>query len=223
MTKEEIEAMIQAFLAKHNGDANKALTFLYTDNHDLREKNRGLKAELDAASTGTPDPKLVLTAEQLADFAKYQALGSPDDLKKSLDAGKAYETEITGLKRGQLLTDVSGILNYNPEVLKRLAEGHELRIEDTKVTENGETKPVKVVSIKDGDKFVALDGYAAEKWSDFLPSLRKSSEDAGNNRVNYPAQGSQAGGQGSSGNLVDSFIADMNKAPAGYVNPLDAL
>jgi hypothetical protein len=227
MEVKDIQALVEGFLAKHQNNATAAVAELYRDNYDLREKNRTLKSEKEAAEKKIPaEGSVVLSADEAKVFEAYSQLGTPDQLKKSIEEAKTSKDELGKLKRSQILRDVADIEGMNPSVLSRLASDMELEIEEYSEIENGESKAKKrALAVVDGRK-EPLKTFATREWVDFLPSLNNSAANAGNNGkqagVTYPQQGTGGtGSQGGTGDLVQKFLEDANKSRESLPNPLE--
>jgi hypothetical protein len=155
---------VEGLLAKH-GDPNAALRVLLSENYGYRDQIRELKVKLPG------DGHVVLDPEKAKAFSAYQAFGTPDVVKTAIEERDQFKGRITAHEREREIGAVAKVAGYDPDVLTTLAGDLSFTIEDGK---DKAGKPIKVVSVKDGDKSVPLSDYAAAKWEKFLPSLQPS-------------------------------------------------
>lgn len=172
----DLAAIAAALAAKHGGDPTKALEKLIDENHDLRDKNRGLKAELTAAQGKAPkDGAVVLEGKDAEAWTAYQALGAPADLTKKLDeATKATERAAT-LEREQAVTKAASAAGYKPSVLTDLAaaKGFAVEVRTEKVDGADKAVPYAIPTGADGKpgQPVKLADYVSANLADYLPAL----------------------------------------------------
>jgi hypothetical protein len=107
-----------------------------------------------------------ITDEQFELLKKYEEIGKPEDISNELNAKAILERENT-------LQEVSQVTGYKPNVLAKLSEGLDLKVEEGQAY-------VGEVPIQD---------YANEQWAEFLPSLKEDSKPVG---VNYVRQAAKA-------------------------------
>ena len=178
-TDNKAEALQKA-LAKHQGDAMALAAFLFSDNYDLREKNRKLKETIPAEGS------VVISKSESDKLEAYKALGKPEDLKTRLDAHATMETENAELKRDGLLRDVAESAGWKVSVLKDRDKAFGAKLEYLFKEEGEQKKKVPYVKTEQGE--VSLDKYAADNWADYLPALKVDSQQSNGTRVH----GSQA-------------------------------
>lgn len=193
------------------------------ENFDLRAKNRRLTADADGLRGQVPaEGAVVLTGDQAAAWAAYQALGAPTEVQQRLTAAETSATELATLKRTQQLADVAGLVGFKPAVLQRL--GGDLEYETREVQVEGQARRVPHVKKADGT-LVPLAEYASSEWADFLPSLQASGGGQGTvngvgqgqgagNGTTYPAQGGGRGNPAPTGaQIATNYVTNTYKGP----------
>jgi hypothetical protein len=166
-TTNKAEALQKA-LAKHQGDAMALATFLFSDNYDLREKNRKLKEQIPA------EGQMVISKSESEKLETYKALGKPDELKTRLEAHATMETENAELKRDGQLRDVAQEAGWKVSVLKDRDKATGSKLEYFFKEEGEQKKKVPYVKTEQGE--VSLEKYATENWADYLPALKAESQ-----------------------------------------------
>lgn len=151
-------------LQRANNDAMALAAQLYSENYQLRDRNRQLTA------TAPAEGSVVLTREQAAQWTAYQQLGAPDALGTQLQQAQQAQQQLTTLQRQQLLGQVAEAAGYKASVLGQLPGAAELAFEVREATVDGKTVKTAYVRPKDGAE-VALSAYAQQHWADFLPAL----------------------------------------------------
>jgi hypothetical protein len=158
---------IQALLDKHKGDAMSLALQLFSENFQLRDKNRELKKQVPA------DGSVVLAKEDGQAFEAFKALNlKPDEIKSKLEAHETIATENAALKKKDTLRDIAQASGFKLSVLEdrdKASGGLEYSLKDEKDAK-GSTR--KVAYVKDGEKVVSLEQFAADKWTDYLPALK---------------------------------------------------
>jgi hypothetical protein len=138
-----------------NNDPMAALTISIKAQHRLEQEVDRLKSQVGQAP-----------ADVTAKLAKYEALGTPEELTTRLSAGDEAITTATQLQREKAIGDAAGVLQLKPNALLRnLLKDVELRVE-------GEGENAKVL-VKDGDTEKPFDDYAKGRadLQDALPAL----------------------------------------------------
>jgi hypothetical protein len=163
---------IQKLLDKHKGDAMALALQLFSENFQLREKNRDLKKQIPAEGSVTVSK---------ADHDKleaYKTLGKPDELKTRLDGHATLETENAELKRDGVLRDIAGELGWKVSVLKDRdkASGGSLEYLFREEGEGDKKKRVPYVKTEQGE--VSLEKYASDSWGDYLTALKAEGSSA---------------------------------------------
>lgn len=216
-------AAIAAGLAARHGDATKALEKLVDENHDMREKNRALKAELKAAqetaaSAKVPDGAVVLTKADAEAWAAYQALGAPRDVAAAVTERDTLKQTIADrdarAARQQAARAGAAALGWNADALATFADDRALRLEMREVEVDGVKKSVPHVLSGEGDAVTAepLDVVAARDFAVYLPALTATPTPPAPNAPpvprpapTYPAQ--RGNGAPATGNAIDELIA----------------
>lgn len=157
---------VEAALAKH-ADPNAALRAVIADLHAARDEVHTLKGRLPR------EGHVVLDPDGAASFEAYRALGSPADLTKAIEDGRAAAAKVAEHDRVKFHAEVAAAAGFRPTVLDRMAvqDGLTLVLKDGKDARTG--KAVKVAHVKgEGDATTPLADYAAKHWADFLPALK---------------------------------------------------
>jgi len=191
---------LQKLLDKNNGDAMRTLGLLFSENYDLREKNRKLKEQVPAEGS------VVMKKEDADRLAAFDALGlKPEDAKKKIEATATVEAENAKLKRNSE-RDALTRLGYAAGALADFDELEGAAIESYSVkTEKKDGKDVEVAYVKVDGKERALDEYAAEK----RPAQARILREAG-----QPQQGRQwpsqdPGGRAPQGDKYEKIRKDV--------------
>lgn len=101
-----------------------------------------------------------ITDAELELFNKYKEIGEPEDITNELNAK-------VSLERDNTLQEAAQVTGYKPNVLAKLSEGLDLKVDDGRAFI--------------GD--VPIEDYANEQWEEFLPSLKDDSKPSGVNFV----------------------------------------
>lgn len=224
---------LQKELAKKDGDAIALAADLLADNAAYRRKNADLKAEADALKAKVPsEGTVVLTGSDAKLWDAYKAAGTPEQIAataKERDELKVktslLETENASTKRETLLSRVADAAGFKHSVLvDQDARTPGLTYELKEVEVDGKKVERAFVRFKDGEgdsapvKELTLDEFAALKWGDYLPSLKKDAQSgqAGNGQT-----ASGTGGQGTSGKT--RTVAQGSVAGSAQGNYFDKL
>jgi hypothetical protein len=184
---------------------------LKSDNYDLREKNRQLKAK-----PIIEDGDVVLKGDDLKEWNAYRELGDPRALTKRLAAGDQAATELGEVRRAEVYQRAAKLLGYNPPIFARYAKGDKLDIviEPHPKEKDADGKPKLVAYVKDrDDQKTPLADYADEHWAgetDLLkePVARPGTPPSGPR----PAMPAPTGGEIT---LIDQLRSSGYYGPAG--------
>lgn len=135
-----LKEKVTAFLARHGGNAEAAVTELLSDNLRYRERlrsaqsggespykpdariaelegeNQRLEQEVERLSLKVPaEGAIVLTGDQVKAHQAYLTLGKPEDVKRSLDELPALRTKVGDAERKTAATEAATILGWNPD------------------------------------------------------------------------------------------------------------
>lgn len=186
-------------IAKLEGEA-------YIAREKARDQDRivtDLKAKVPADGTK------VLSPAEAKSWDAYQEFGKPEELKTTLDTGKAAIAERDAFKKAATIESAAKAANFKPGVLKILGKDLDIEIKEIDVqTEDGATakKPMAFVKTKDSagvESEKALRDYFKEQGEDVLGSLEagESENDNGSGThstaMPFPAQ-TAGGGQAKS-------------------------
>lgn len=173
----DIEATVQRLLDSKGDKA--AVGELLRDNFRQREEIRQLKDKLDAAPK-VPEGGLVLKADEAKAWTAYQALGKPEDVKKSLDQKVELEQKVQSAEKAEGRRAVAELLGWKDSVLAKLPGADQLKYEVREETVDGEK--VKVAYITEptqGATPKKLTDHADAAWKDFLPALEADADEGG--------------------------------------------
>lgn len=212
LSEDELIKKASALIARNGGSPESVVGILMGETFTLREANRRLAADLEAAKKRTPaEGSVVLGADDAAAWAAYQAFGKPDKVKALLEQHGQFQGELTTLRRDVLIRDVADATGAKYSVLRTL-DRPELAYEIK--DDNGK----KTVMIKNGDgDATEFSVYANAQWADFLSSLMATTrgvqgtpfvrQDGGNKGATEP-------------NLRDEIVQSMNNriVPKGKNN-----
>lgn len=216
-------ASLKKRLDKHQGDAMALAAELSAEVADL---NRQLAA---AKGQKPKEGSLLLTPEQakqwealialgkseevVAAYQSYAELGKIEDLKAKLTEHAALTTENATLKKSEQLRKVADVgigdkkLNLAMlTLLDQQAGGLTFEERDISVTKDGKTTTEKVMSVKDGNKWVPLSEHYETHWKkDFGSALITDSQPV-------PSGTRVAGGGASDKSTSTNIYADIRKA-----------
>lgn len=177
----DLSKAAEGLVAKH-GDPTAALLVLLGENYSLRDKNRDLGAKVPGEGA------VILTGDDAKHWGSYRALGTPNDLKKSIDEGKQHAADLGTYRKADVTRSAAEAHGFSPKVLGTLTEKLDIEMgqlkDDKGVLLGKDNKalpkdgiPVPVAYVKgEGDERTALDKYAASHWGEFMPSLKPSTE-----------------------------------------------
>lgn len=167
----------EALMAKHNSDALRVAEKLYDDNHTLREKLRDTRGKVPA------DGSVVLSPDEAKAWSEYLKLGKAEDVKASLDQGKAATGELAKSKQAEFHQAVAETLGWKPSLTSDILAKHSLTPELK--DENDRGKAVKVAYVQHEGKSVKLADFVKERDPDYLAVLPTGSK-VGPARPNAP-------------------------------------
>ncbi len=133
-----------------------------------------------------------ITEEELKQFNDYKELGSLEAINAELSAKANLERENT-------LNEVAQVTGYKPNVLAKLSEGLELRVEEGQAYV--------------GD--VPIQDYANEQWEEFLPSLKEEAKPMG---VNYVRQATKSNDRKSPLTSASTFLKGLYGSKDTVIN-----
>lgn len=230
-----IEATLATLLTRH-GTQEAVSRQLVIDNFRDRTKRRTAERQVKELRDKMPEGSVVLNKDQAAQWAAYQALGTPEEVTKSVTEGKAAIEANAARDRKESHAKAAGALGFNAEVFAHLVESQGLEVVTTQGSVDG--KPVDIVSIKKGDAApVPAKEYAQQHWGLFAASLTSNvtpppngqhggappnpsfggAPPAGGGGPVWPPQG---GGGGNQGTNVDEIVKKFNDQRAQQTNPL---
>ena len=194
----DVEISFQKALDKRNNDAVALARQLFDDNYSARRRNRELSDELREAKTKVPaEGSVVLSTEQAAQWAAYQALGNPEEVKNAIDEKSTLQGQLDSMARNTILRDVAEKSGFKFSVLQTAddlakSRGKNLTYELREVEEDG--AKVMRAFVKDGDTQKPLGEYAQEQWADLMPALVVQSDTQTQTGTPYPGQYAGNGG-----------------------------
>lgn len=189
---------------------------------------------------------IVINKDKAAALAKYEALGTPDDLAKKInEILPELETKVVSHERADDLRTIASREDvlFNPDVLcdiMELPRNKNLSIKLKKVKDpNDDKKMIEVAHVfwkegeagKEVEHDMPLVEYAETNWSTHLASLQvgeveerstsKTGDKNDTGKTKLPEQRRSGGGKDKGGAFdVNTFIADANKARNTGTNPL---
>lgn len=206
-------AGVQALIARHNNDLMRVIDHLYSDNYNLREKNRTLKEQVKDLEGKTPKDGGVILSKAEADLLEsYKAVGDVETVKTALGERDQLKGELGVLRKDGVLRDVAEAAGFKLPVLKTLAG--DLQFEIKEIDQDG--KKVRTAFVKNGDGEKPVADYAKEKWADFLPALTAQPPQSGG--TPFPSQ--SAGGPPSASSVLADFKKKSQEQRAAQPNPL---
>lgn len=177
-----------------NNSSEDAVEQLLRDNFEQRDQLRDLRRELEEAREQIPsEDAVVLEGEEAEAWQPVLERGDPEEVATALKERDELADELTGLRRERRLEAAAAAHGLNAGPLRRLAEQDGLEVElEEEENEEGETVQRAVVTNGDEDaEPVALEEYAEENWSEFLPALKADESGAGGSED----EGSSGGGK----------------------------
>lgn len=204
---------LQRLIDKQGGDASAVAAMLFSENYQLRERNRQLRGQIPGSDS------LILDKDQAALWQTYQTLGDPNDLRTALSERDQAQGDLAQMRSSATIREAADTAGYKPSVLAGLdrQSGGALKFETREVDRQDGTK-VKVAYVQNGDdQAVPLSDYAKSNWADFLPALQVESQEQ-RRGTRYPPQSS--GGKPPASDLVDTFLQEQDEANKRIKNPL---
>lgn len=201
-------AGLRSALQRHQNDAMALAAQLYSENFQLRERNRQLNAQAPAEGS------VVLSREQAAQWTAYQQLGAPDALQTSLQGAQQATARLAQLERTTLIRSVADAARWDAEVLAQLPGAGELTFEVREIEADGKKRPAAFVTPKDGQA-TPIETYAQQHWAKFLPALAQSSAAPAPQGTNWPPQqgGASSGGTDILSQAMQRFQEQRDAAP----------
>lgn len=195
---------LQKLLDKNNGDAMRTLGILFSENFDLRNKNRTLKEQVPAEGSA------VLSKADADRLAAFDALGlKPEEAKAKIESAGTVEAENASLKR-EAQRNALVELGYSRAALADFDALEGSAIESYEVKEGQKDgKAVKVAYVTVEGKQRPLDEYATEKRPAQAKILRESGQQQ-TGGVAYVPQ--SAGGSAPSKNEFDEIREQVKTA-----------
>jgi len=179
---EGVPASFMNLLKREGEDTLQASLTLYTENFELRQDKRNLKAELDTAkkASNVPEDQVLVSKEDGELLENYKKLGTVEEIGKT-------STDFSSMQRSQILSTVAKTAGYESGVFDRLAG--ELIFEERKETIDGKEVPYIVVLPGEGKEAVKIEEYAEANWKDFLPALKP--ENGGDTQTTSTTRGTE--------------------------------
>jgi hypothetical protein len=223
------ESALKAYnkrLEKLDGNSQAMAMMLFSENYQLREKNRLLEGRV------SPEGTVMLKGEEAAAWKEYQALGAPAEVKQGLDERTKFQGELSDLRRESVLRKVAEVSQFKYSILadrdkSARADQKELIYEFRDIDVDGVKTPTAF--IKDGDKVTPAADYAKENWSDYMSVLQVtqgSDSQNGNaqttsqNGTRFISQTSAGGGNRSQGDPIAKFQQSQAELAKTAKNPL---
>lgn len=164
---------------RFNGDYEAAALHLYDDNYRVRQAKKLVETERDTLLGNTQrDGAVVLSKDESAAWREYKKLGSVTDVKTWLDERRTLQGDLAKKQKDETLREVAEVTNFNLNVLRRVGNDLDYRIEEVVDAQdpNKKTKLAKVraTATINGQQVVTeldVSKYAADNWSDLMPAL----------------------------------------------------
>jgi hypothetical protein len=197
---------VTAFLARHGGNAEAAVTELLTDNQryrtqlrearngadpykpdarvvELEGENQRLEAEVDRLGNLIPQKDdVVLKGDDAKAWPLFKAFGKPEDVKKQLDELPALRTTVSDAQRKGGAADAAALLKWNPDATAGLVldKGLVVSLVDGK-DKDGKAIKVAHVRPKDDEKAatVPMDEWVKTNAAYLLPALSATGGSSG--------------------------------------------
>ncbi|WP_407543787.1 hypothetical protein Q0M94_28305 (plasmid) [Deinococcus radiomollis] len=138
---------------------------------DLKAK----RTELDTVKAQLPaEGSQVLSKADAERWAKYNALGKPEELETARQAGTEAAQKLSQYERRDSIRTAAEVAGFKPSVLERLApDGGTFEVREAQV----DGKPVRTAFLKlpDGNE-KPLREWAASEHADFMPSLQAQAQ-----------------------------------------------
>lgn len=168
-------------LVQREGGTNEALGTVLAENARYRERNRNLESELTAERAKVPEGAVVLTKEQAQEWAAYQELGKPEEIKTTVEEGRTLAQRLSSTERNMRLREAADVLGWDAETLDTLARTPDGKLYDFEIPteevegEGGEKSKSRVPYIvTDAEKKEKrkLTEHAKDAWAKFMPVLQ---------------------------------------------------
>lgn len=175
---------LQKLLAKKDGDAMAVAALLFSENFDLREKNRKLNEKLPA------DGAVLLSKDEVTTWEAFKALNvKPEDVKTKIEAHDTVAAENATLKKEKTLREVADA-GYALTTLRDFDALEGAGIEEYVVNEETKDgKAVKSVSVKVGGQLKPFEEYAQEKRPALASILKSETSQGGTQFPKQPSGG----------------------------------
>lgn len=203
--------------ARFNGDAQRMaerIAELLDDNHSYREKNRQLKADLEAAQKLAPaEGSLVLSKEQAAAWEAYQKLGKPEELERAVTDGKATGAELAELRRKDALRAAAAAEGLNADALLALPNLPPITLEDVK---DGEATVKRAFVTPEGGSKTALRDYGKQQHAALWPAVEATGgqgEQRQQGTVRVPIQSTGGGTPRTAKETVQGAVSKLGRVP----------
>jgi len=199
---DEIRSMVRNMLQTDN--AQSKVVDMMTDNFELREKNRQLKAENEQYKTKIPtEGAIVLTGDDAKLYTEFVALKvKPADITKLQADYQTLQGKVSTAERKEAIATAAKAEGYDATVLGTLVGDLELAVKSVTEDVGGQSKAVDraFVRTKGADNTITeqrLAEYVEKNHAKFLPSLtvvEGESEGAGSatGATIYPRQQARA-------------------------------
>jgi hypothetical protein len=246
-TRKPLGDKVKAYLARHGGNAEAAVTELLTDNQryrdrlrtienaetpykpdarvqELERENERLEGELDRVAALVPaQGSVVLTAADAQLFNEYKALGKVEDLKKTSTELPALRDRIAAQERVTEATKAAELLGWNAAATVGLVgdKGLVVLFVDGK---DAAGKDAKIPHVRPANDEKAatkpLADWQKENAAYMTAALTaKGTTTSQNNGTPFTPQASGTTPPAPA-NPVDAFIAEQAKARSAAPNPL---
>jgi hypothetical protein len=197
---------VTAFLARHGGNAEAAVTELLTDNQryrtQLRDARNGenpykpdvrvtelegevqrLEGEVDRLGTQIPQAgDVLLKGDDAKAWPLFKALGKPEDVKKQLDELPTLRTTVSDAQRKTSAAEAAALLKWNPDATSGLVldKGLVVSLVDGK-DKDGKAIKVAHVRPKDDEKAatVPMEDWVKTNAAYLLPALSATGGSSG--------------------------------------------
>lgn len=184
------------------------------DNYQLREKNRQLKADLDAAAKRVPaDGAVVLSADDAKAWDAYQKLGTPADVEKAVTDGKTSGEKLAALERNESVRAAAAAEQLNADALLALPNLPAITLKDVK---DGEATVKRAFVTIEGGQETALRDFGKQTYAALWPAVEATGEQqqagAGSGRK-VPAQSSESGTGNARAATVQGAVKRLYSVP----------
>jgi hypothetical protein len=200
-----LKEKVTAFLAKHGGNAETAVTELLSDNQryraqlrearrrypyrpdarvaELEGENQRLETEVERLGLLIPQQgDVVLKGDDAKAWPLFKALGKPEDVKKQLEELPTLRTTVSDAQRKTSAAEAAALLKWNPDATSGLVldKGLVVSLVDGK---DKEGKAIKVAHVrpKDDEKAatVPMEDWVKTNAAYLLPALSATGGSSG--------------------------------------------